>query len=300
MVTPASVGSFSRVSRILIAAALCAPAFAADKSEISSDITVHSKAVGPALAVPPPTATRPVIDEVLDSLSLGRGDAASGPETVRVEADTARVSGLFPQPPFLAFTPARVRARYDDWTFQVLDEEKAVWSVGGVGPARDDLSWDGRGTDGRLAAAGGRSYRYRFTGRRGGKSFAVESDPVTLRSFSDREYQGETRLEVDAALLFAEGKATLLESAERYLAEIAARLAAADAREDGSYRCEYYAAAPSTGLARARAKAFAAALAADLKTAADNVNVSALPAERGGESFAAFVPVSRGPALRNE
>jgi hypothetical protein len=285
---------------MLLVATLCAPASADQKSEISSDITVHSKAVGPALAVPPPAATRPVIDEVLDSLPLGRDGSGSGPETVRVEADTARVAGLFPEAPFLAFSPARVHAKYDDWTFEVLDKDHVVWQVGGVGPARDDLSWDGRGTDGRLGAAAGRRYRYRFTGRRGGKAFKVESDPVLLKSFSRREYQGETRLEVGASQLFSEGSATLADTAEHYLAEIAARLAAADARADGLHHCEYYAPAPKSKAAKARAKAFAAALAADLKTTADAVRVTVLPTDRGGESFAAFVPVSRGPSLRNE
>jgi|GEM_PF-2437998 len=301
MATPASVDYFRRLSAaVILAALLNAPARADQKSEISSDITVHSKAVGPALAVPPPAAARPVIDEVLDSLPLGRDGSGTGPETVHVEADSARVAGLFPEAPFLAFSPARVRAKYDDWAFEVLDKDKVVWRIGGVGPARDDLSWDGRGTDGRLAAAAGRKYRYRFTGRRGGKEFKVESDPVLLKSFSRREYHGETRLEVGAPQLFTDGSALLAETAEHYLAEIAARLSAADAREDGTYHCEYYAAAPKSRIAKARAKAFAGALAADLKTTSDAVRVTILPADRGGESFAAFVPVSRGPSLRNE
>jgi len=138
------------IAALLLAAA---PALAADKTEISSDITVRSKAAGPALVVPPPAASRPVIDEVLDSLPLGRDSAGTGPATVRVEADALRVAGLFPEPPFIAFTPANVRARYDAWTFEVLDGDKAVWRVDGEGPARDELSWDGRATDGRLAAA---------------------------------------------------------------------------------------------------------------------------------------------------
>jgi hypothetical protein len=287
-------------SALLLAGVLCAPALAADKSEISQDITVHSKAVGPALAVPPPTASGPVINEVLDSLSLGRGDAGTTAETIHVEADAARVAGLFPRAPFLAFTPARVRARYDEWTFEVLDGNKPVWSVSGVGPARDDLSWDGRATDGRLAVSAGREYRYRFTGRRGGKSFSVESDPVRLKSFSRSEYQGETRLEVGTRQLFVEGSPQLADAADHYLAEIAARLSAAGAREDGTYRCEFYASAPRGTLAKARAKAVAAALAADLKTRVGDVNVLILPADRGGESFAAFVPVPEGPALRSE
>ncbi len=285
------------LAALLLAAA---PALAADKSEISQDITVRSKAVGPALVVPPPTASGPVIGEVLDSLALGRGESGAQAETVHVEADAQRVAGLFPTPPFLAFTPARVRARYDDWLFEVLDGDHAVWQDGGVGPARDDLSWDGRGTDGRLSAAAGRRYRYRFTGRRGGKAFTVESDPVALKSFSRQEYQGETRLEVGGPQLFTDGSAALLDTAGRFIKEIAARLKAADARADGTYRCELYAASPRGKLAKARAKALAAALAEDLRADADEVHVLVLPADRGGESFAAFVPVSRGPALRNE
>lgn len=265
---------------------------------MSSDITVRAKAAGPALAVPPPAASKPVIDEVLDSLAFGRA-APPGPATLRVFADATRVAGLFPAPPFLAFSPANVEARYDDWTFEILEGDRAVWRATGVGPARDDLSWDGRGGDGRLAAAAGLTYRYRFTGRRGAKAFVLESDPVPLRSFALREYLGEERLEVGMALLFARDRGTLAASADRYLLEIAARLRAADPRPDGSYRCELYAADPRAQLSRARAKALAEGLAEDLQTTLSSVRVEVLPADRG-EAFAAFVPVSRGARLGKE
>jgi hypothetical protein len=284
------------LAALLLAAA---PALADQKAEISQDITVKSKAVGPALVVPPPAAARPVIDEVLDSLELGKGDAGPGPETVRVEADTTRVAGLFPLPPFLAFTPARVAARYDDWLFEVLDGDHAVWQVSGVGPARDDLSWDGRATDGRLAAAAGRSYRYRFTGRRGSKAFVVECDPIELKSFARVEYQGETRLEAGGPQLFVEGKAKLADTADRYLDEMATRLLASDQREDGTVRAELYVAKPGK-LSRARANALTAALAQRTRKDASDIQLLVLPVDRGGESFAVFLPVSRGPALRNE
>jgi hypothetical protein len=285
---------------LLAAASLAAGSARADgKAEISSDITVHSKAVGPGFVVPPPTAARPVIDEVLDSLSLGRGAPGAEAETVRVEPDAERVAGLFPEPPFLAFSPANVRARYDSWTFEVLDDARSVWSIDGVGPARESLAWDGRGTDGRFAACAGKRYRYRFTGRRGGKNFAVESEPIELKSFARREYDGQTRLEVGAAQLFEPGRGALAPGADRYLSELASRLRAADPREDGTYRVELYAPAPRGRLAKARAKAAADALGAALRAEAGAVNVTLLPAERG-ESLAVFLPVQKGPAFRRE
>jgi len=289
-----------RIALALGAACLAASAaLAAEKTEISSDITVHSKAVGPSLVVPPPTATRPVIDEVLDSLPLGRGALGAEPQTVRVEPDSARVAGLFPEPPFLAFSPANVRARYDAWSFEVLDDARAVYRIDGEGLAREELSWDGRGTDGRLAACAGRRYRYRFTGRRGAKNFAVESEPIALRTFSRREYLGETRLEVGAAEFFAPGRSALAPSAQRYVTELAARLNAADPREDGTYRVELYAANPRGRAAKARARSAAAALAAALRVEPDAVDVSVLPADRG-EALAVFLPVPKGATFRKE
>ncbi len=268
-----------------------------DAPIISQDITVKSKAAGPALAVPAPAAAPAVVDEVLDSLSLGRGDAPQAPVT-RVSVDESRLAGEFPPPPFLDFSPARVAARYDAWTFEVLDGERAVWRREGSGPARERLSWDGAGRDGRLAAAAGRAYRYRFTGRRGGGSFVVESDPVTLRSFSRREYLGDTRLEVAASELFDDG-ARLSSRAGRYLRAIAARLEADGASGGDAPRFVLRSPRPRSPLAQARARALAAALAAALKSSSPpSVEVASDP--RGADAFDAFLPVPRGPTLRNK
>ena len=69
-----------------LAAILAITASAADpakaKTEISQDITVHARASAPALAVPAPTPSKPIVDEVLNSIPLGRHAGAAKPDTV--------------------------------------------------------------------------------------------------------------------------------------------------------------------------------------------------------------------------
>ena len=276
------------------------PAPAGKPAEISQDITVRGKAAAPTLSVPPPAPSKPVVDEVLRSLALGRGAAPAGPETIHVAPETTRLERPFPEPPFLALSPENIRALYDAWTFEVrTDDGEIATRSEGVSVLRESVDWDGSGPDGRLVLATGRRYRYRFTGRRGAREFAVESDPVTIKSFTRREYAGETRLEAAVDEIFADGKPSYATGAERYLDAMAEALRAGEARADGSYKFELYAKEPRGKLAAARAKAlvrtFAAALLADPK----RVKVQPLPAERG-EALAAFVPPSRGARIRIE
>ncbi|UPT72848.1 MAG: hypothetical protein M0D55_13070 [Elusimicrobiota bacterium] len=177
--------------RILLFLALYAHA-APKPKELSEDITVKARAAGAAgVQVAPPTASKPVIDEVLRSLSLGRGRLAPAAERIRVGGDVARYLRPYPEAPFLALSPANIVALYDEWSFEVLDNEgEIVMKSDGVGMLNEKIDWDGAGPDGRLAVVAGRSYRYRFTGRRAGRAFVVESDPVPLRSFTWREYAG--------------------------------------------------------------------------------------------------------------
>jgi len=284
---------------VLVAAAALAAAAPASKTEISQDITVHGKASGPALAVPPPSPSKPVVNEVLSSLTLGRGEGTP-PETVRVTPESTRLERPFPEPPFLALSPENIRALYDSWTFEVRAVDGEIVSrTEGVGLLREKVDWDGAGPDGRLSIAAGRRYRYRFVGRRGGREFVIESDPVTLTSFTHREYAGETRLEVAIFEIFTEGKSSFATGAERYLDAMADALRAGEARADGTYRFELYSPKPREKLAAARVKALKKRLAASLRADPDKVKVSPLPAERG-EGLAALVPPSKGARLRIE
>jgi hypothetical protein len=281
---------------------LAASAFAADPGgpEISQDITVVGKAAAPALAVPAPSASKPVVDEVLQSLTLGRDAGPAGPEIVKVAPETARLERPFPEPPFLALSPENIRALYDAWSFDVRSDDGEVAARSeGVGVLRESVDWDGTGPDGRLALVAGRRYRYRFTGRRGGREFIIESGPVTIQSFTRREYAGETRLEVAVDEIFSDGKSTYATGAERYLDRMADALRAGDARADGSYRFELYTAEPRGKLAAARVKALVKTFAAALLTEPKRVKATPMPVERG-EALAAFVPPAKGARLGNE
>ncbi len=284
---------------------LAASAFAADrpssgKSEITQDITIMGKSAAPALAVPPPSPSKPVVDEVLASLPLGRGAGPAGPEVVKVAPETTRLEHPFPEPPFLALSPENIRALYDAWTFDVRSDDGEIAARSeGVGVLRERVDWDGTGPDGRLALAPGRRYHYRFTGRRGGREFRIESDPVLIQSFTRREYAGETRLEVSIDEIFTDGKSSFATGAERYLDRMADSLRAGGARADGSYRFELYMKEPRGTLAQARAKALVKSFAAALMIDPKLVAVSVLPVERS-PALAAFVPPSKGARLGNE
>ena len=281
---------------------LAAPAWSAPaKSELSQDITVKSRAAGAAgVQVAPPTASKPVIDEVLRSLSLGRGAHAPAAERIRAGGDNARFARPYPEPPFLALSPANIVAVYDEWTFEILDNEgDIVWKSDGVGMLNEKVDWDGGGPDGRLVVVAGRSYHYRFTGRRAGRAFVIESDPVPLKSFTHREYAGETRLEADAALFFVEGKVELTKEAAMWVDALGSRLRQGEPRADGNYKVELSAKDMRGKIATLRAKLLARRLAKSLVVAPERVIVSLMPVMRG-EAVSAFLPPSKGAALRVE
>ncbi|MBI3289047.1 MAG: hypothetical protein HYZ74_05980 [Elusimicrobia bacterium] len=281
----------------LLAAALTASAAGTDMTQ---DITVRARASAAGVQVPPPTASKPVIDEVLRSLSLGRGARAPAAERIRAGGDSARLSRPFPEPPFLALSPANIEAVYDEWSFEILDSHGEIaWKTEGVGTLNERVDWDGGGPDGRLAVVAGLSYHYRFTGRRAGRAFVVESDPVPLRSFTHREYAGETRLEAAVDLFFEDGKATLKTDAASWIEALAGRLRLGEPRADGAYKVELTAREARGKLAQARAKALSKRLAAALVVAPERVPVSVMPTTRG-EAVCAFLPPSKGPALRIE
>lgn len=279
---------------------LALPAWSApSKSELSQDMIIKARAAGGAgVQVAPPTASKPIIDEVLRSLSLGRGARAPAAERIRTGGDVARFQRPFPEPPFLALSPANIVAVYDEWSFEVLDNEgDIVWKSDGVGMLNEKIDWDGGGPDGRLSVVAGRSYHYRFTGRRAGRAFVVESDPVPLKSFTHREYAGETRLEADLRLIFEDGKAAFTKEAGAWIDAFASRLRLGEPRADGNYKLELAAKEVRAKLTQARAKALGKRLAKSLLVAPERVVVSLMPAMRG-EAVSAFLPPSKGPALR--
>lgn len=281
-----------------VTALLAAGAGAQGKTELQQDITVKAKGGGgPGLAVPPPSASSPVIDEVLRSLDLAKGERGPTTTRIRVGGDPARFEKPFPEPPYLALSPANIEALYDAWTFEVFADREPVWRAEGVGLLRERLEWEGQGPTGALALAPGHSYRYRFTGRRGGRSFTIESEPAKIASFIYREYVGETRLEAATSMVFEDGKASFSASARPYLEEIAERLRLGEPRTDGTFRCELYVPDARARLAAQRARALVKSLSERLVTAPQRVKVALIPETRG-EALACFLAASKGPGLR--
>ncbi len=273
---------------------------AESKSAISEDITIKARAAATGIQVAPPSASKPVIDEVLRSLSLGRGARAPAAERIRAGGDVARFSRPFPEPPFLALSPANIVAVYDEWAFEVLEDTgEIVWKTDGIGMLQERLDWDGSGPNGLLAVIPGRSYRYRFTGRRAGRAFVIESDPVPLRSFSHAEYAGETRLEAEMGLIFEQGKDAFAKDSKQWLEAIASRLRLAEPRVDGSYRLELAMKDLRGPLAEKRKKALNKHFAKALLVPPAKVTVELSPAMRG-EAVAALLPPSKGASLRIE
>ena len=282
---------------LLAAAVASRGAQPAPKTELSQDITVRARAASLGVQVTPPAASRPVIDEVLRSLALGRG--APAPSTlIHAEGGSSRLSQPFPEPPFLALSPANIVALYDEWTFEVLDSQGAtVWKTEGLAVLKERLDWAGEGLAGRLAIIAGRSYHYRFTGRRAGREFTVASEPAKLSSFSHHEYAGETRLEAASHLFFEKGKASFTKEAGRWIDALAGRLRAGEARPDGTYKLEL--SSRSGKLASARAKALGARLAGALLVAPERITIS-IASQSRGEAVSAFLPASKGATLRND
>ena len=290
-----------RILLVMLAAnCRAAPAAQNRSREIIQDITIRSKSDGPALSVPSPTPSKPVIDEVLQSLDLGRdGGDDKTLETVRVAPNTARFTAPFPEPPFLSLSPENIRAMYDSWIFEIREVGgEIVERSEGVGALRETLDWDGAGPDGRIEIKPGRRYAYRFMGRRGSRQFLVASDPVALNSFTRREYGGETRLEVAIEEIFVPGRADFATGAERYLNRMALVLRGTDPRPDGTYRFELYSAILRGSLLKSRVNALTERLAVALGARTNLIRISPLPIERS-EAFAAFAPPTKGPALRD-
>jgi hypothetical protein len=206
----------------------------------------------------------------------------------------------FAQPPFLALSPQHIRAYYDSWTFEIRNDANEVVSQSdGVGVVRESIEWDGAGPDGRLELAPGRAYHYRFIGKSGKQQFIIESDPVMIKSFSRRQYGGETRLEVSIDEIFIDGRTALAPGADRYISLMVEALRNGEKREDGSYRFELYSSHVRGPLTKARVNALIRDVSAALHVDAVHVSVLPMPAERG-EALAVFLPASKGARLHVE
>ncbi|MEK7388415.1 MAG: hypothetical protein AAB036_01820 [Elusimicrobiota bacterium] len=286
-------------SALLLSFIVSQAAASKPRTELTQDITVRARAAAMTVQVAPPTASKPIVDEVLASLAFGRGLAA-GPERFRAGGDMSRLLRPFPEPPFLVLSPANIKALYDEWTFEIVDSKSSVvWSSDGVGALTGRLEWDGTGNDAQPAIVTGRSYQYRFTGRRAGRSFVVESDPALINSFSHHEYGGETLLEADAGLLFIEGKSAWKVESKRWIDAFVGRLLTSEPRPDGTYKVALHVRNTHDKLASSRAKALTLRLASALLVESDRIVMTIAKSPRG-ETVSVFLPPSKGASVRDD
>lgn len=281
----------------LLAAWTATAAEDAGKSVVSQDITIKGKASSaPAVRVPAPAPEKAVLDEVLESLGIYRGrHAPTTPKSVLKPA-AKRLLKPFPEAPFLTFSPRSFPKAHDRWTFEVLSGESPVWRTEGVGRLEEELRWDGRDLQGRMARAA-ESYWFRFTAFRGEEESALSSEPVELPSLAYAGAKGERRLEAASRLIFAPGRSDLASGATDYLSAMGDRLRREDPRKR-PYRIELHQKGAPSKLSRARAEALRRFFSSYLVVSPERVSVEVLGASERGEAASCVVPPDEGPRLK--
>ncbi|MBI3548642.1 MAG: hypothetical protein HY078_06265 [Elusimicrobia bacterium] len=205
------------------------PAGAQEESQetvVSEDITIRGKKLpGPAVAAPPVRPEKPLIDEVIRSLSIYKREHKTNTPKMLVKGQPKQFARLYPEPPFLVFSPATFKYPYQRWRFEVFTTNETVWTTEGTGKLTDKLEWDGTNGAGRYSARVGMPYSFRFTGiQEGTDEMTVASQPLEMTSMYYREDLGGMRMEVANAVVFEAGTAAFRESGFPYLQEMANRL----------------------------------------------------------------------------
>jgi hypothetical protein len=293
------------MAELLTAAALLSPAFARSgrardqaqgKAVITQDIAIKGAGAGPSLPLPAPGADRAVVDEVVDSLKIMSQDHAARAASVQVPG-AEKLSRPFPEAPYLTFSPRSVSARYDLWTFEVVEAPlETLMRQDGTGRVVEPIEWDGSGPAGDEAVRVGKTYFFRFTGRRGPESFVVTSEPVRLKSLALRDFLGATRLEVANSELFDGG--TLSKASAEYLRVMADRMRRVGGNEP--YKLQLYTPQPESREAKQRAAALKAWFADALLINAARVQVAVFTAGARGEVTVCLLPADRGDTIRVE
>lgn len=271
----------------------------AGKTEIRQEISIKGGAKErPPAAVPAPRADKAVVDEVIRSLDVYKGEQKQSAD-LEVPLSSKRLGRLFPEAPYLVFSPEAVKAPYDRWIFEVLSGGEVLWRTEGDTRIREPLEWDGSGSSGETVVRVGRAYRFRFTGKNGPARFTITSQPVVLKSLSFREYLGETHLEVAASTLFTEGKPGFSAEAGDYLKTLEDRVRRVPSAGK-PYRFMLYSTKPKEELSRRRADKMRDYFAKRLLINPRRVEVDVVTAGDRGEVAVCVLPAERGAALKNE
>lgn len=283
---------------LLLASGLAAAADDSGKAVITQDISIKAKSAGPALPLPRPGPDKAVVDEVVGSLKIMSTDHSVRAASVEIPGSAKKLARPFPEAPYLTFSPRAVTAPYDLWTFEVLEGAETIYRQDGTGKVVETLEWDGTGASGEEAARVGKTYMFRFTGRRGPERFVLTSEPARLKSLAVREYLGGTRLEVSNEELFEKGQGKLSAGAGEYLRPMADRLRRLSLKDD--YKLELRQADPDGALAQARAKALRKFFADSLLINAGRIQVERLGYGNRGDVTAALLPADKGDTIRVE
>ena len=294
------------VPALLMAACLMAGAGEAKDKKKGDDtgvqeITIKGKGPGgPPVRLPAVGPDAAVADEVAQSLQILRVEHKPPSPELRVPGGPAkRLSRPFPEPPFLTFNPKIYSQPYERWVFEVFEGERAMSRRSGHGRASEIIDWDGTDDAGRIAARVGQAYHFRFTGVQGGEELSLTSEVVGLNSLLYRESLGDVHMEVGVPMLFATGKAALLESAAPYLRALSDRLRRLNPAL-GPLRLTLFQREPRGRLAMRRAKAVKAFLLKSLIVHASRLEIDLSEPSDRGEILAAVLPPDGGAVIRND
>lgn len=293
--------------RFLLAAALpaalaAAPAEAAKKKGDDSsfqEITIKGKGPGgPPVRLPPVAPDGAAAEEVAGTLEVLRVEHRAVSPQLRVPGGPVKRLGRpFPEPPYLTFNPEAFPQPHDRWTFEVMTGENVVWRASGRGRAAERIGWDGTDATGRVAVRVGAPYHFRFTGVQDGAELGVTSEVVELASVLYRESLGDVHMEVGVPMLFASGKAKLLESASPFLRDLGTRLRRVNPSL-GPLKLTLYQKEPESRLAKRRAGALKDHFLKSLIVHASRLEVELAPAEERGEVLACVLPPDGGAVIR--
>ncbi|HAM34465.1 MAG TPA: hypothetical protein DEB40_13820 [Elusimicrobia bacterium] len=276
---------------IAVAGVFGASSKPSDAPLLQEDITIKGKkAGGPRLKMPAAAADDAVIREVVDSLDVIRKEPDSHVVKVPLDATAKRLSAPYPRAPFVVFSLKKI-LDYDEWDFQLLDDERVIFRIKGSLESAERVEWDGRDDADRMAAVAGRSYHFRFSGSKKGEEYVLESESVALNSLSFLDFSGQEHLEVSNSQLFYENEHNFLPQAARYIEALADRMCRITPSQ-GRYQLTLYQPKPRSSLARKRAQILSKNLSKRLLIAESRLPIEILPVAERGDVLAVILPAN--------
>ncbi|MFA6028729.1 MAG: hypothetical protein WC969_02615 [Elusimicrobiota bacterium] len=297
------------MSPLLLAALLAAaPPAAQDDAKpgeavVRQDITIKGKGpAAPPARVPPPLPDAAVVDEVVESLELYRGERRTELPKLRLLALQRRLDRPFPEAPFLVLSPRAATQSFERWSFEVFCEgrgERALWRADGSGRLVEPLEWNGADALGRTILRAGDRCRFLFAGVNAGARVVLESEPVETSSLAYRDNLSTLRMEAALGRIFPPGSSEPYPEAADYLAPMAERLERS-LPPGAPLRLELRQKAPDSALAQRRAEELVRALSNDRVLSRERFRVERMAPGERGEVVACELPPDKGATIRLE